>query len=401
MKKIDRRIVIVFTLIFIVGLAYGLMRFLIAQKEEPPMRPQMEARRHVKADTVKYKTIVSPVSAPGRVSSISEIDVVAEASGKIIPGNVPLKRGEIFTKGTVLLTIYPDEAALALQARKSQFLNSLANLLPDIAIDFPQHGDLFNEFFNSIDLEAKLPHFPETNDEKLRIFLASRNILSEYYNIQKDELQLGRHTVRAAFDGTYDQVYMEAGAYTNTGGRVAHAIRTDLLELEVPLERFDADWVKIGDAVTIFSDREEFTWTGEVVRKSQFVDPNTQSQIIFVRVKNHQQIPLLVGEYLTAEFLGHPIDNAMEVPRNVSFNANEVFVVVEGRLMKKTINIIKENEKTLLFNGLEKGSVLVMQPLINVQEGTQVVIQGQEPPKAERGSGGQPDQDDKKKQTRE
>ena len=121
MKKIDRRIVVVFTLIFIIGLSYGLMRFLIAQKEDPAMRPQMEARRYVKADTVIYTTIISPVSAPGRVSSISEIDVVAEASGKIIPGDVPLKRGEVFTRGTVLFTIYPDEAALALKARKSQW----------------------------------------------------------------------------------------------------------------------------------------------------------------------------------------------------------------------------------------------------------------------------------------
>ena len=384
MKRIDRRIVIIFTLIFIIGLAYGLMRFLIAQKENPEMRPQLAAKRFVKADTVKYTTIISPVSAPGRVSSISEIDVVAEASGKIIPGNVPLKRGEVFNQGTVLFTIYPDEAALALRASKSQFLNSLANLLPDIAIDFPQHGDQFNAFFNSIDLDNKLPPFPETEDEKLKIFLASRNILSEYYNIQKDELQLSRHTVVAPFDGTYDQVYMEAGAYTNTGGRVAHAIRTDLLELEVPLERFDADWVKIGDPVNIFSDRQDFNWSGEVVRKSQFVDENTQSQIIFVRVKNHQRIPLLVGEYPVAEFPGHPVDHAMEVPRNVSFNTNEVFIIIDGKLVKRTIHIVKENETTLLFNGLEEGTVLVMQPLINVQEGTLVEIQGQGTPPAPR-----------------
>ncbi len=386
MKKIDRRIVIIFTLIFIIGLAYGLMRFLIAQKEDPAMRPPMEAKRYVKADTVKYHTVISPVSAPGRVSSISEIDIVAEASGKINGGEVPLKRGEVFNKGAILFTIYPDEAALALRASKSQFLNSLANLLPDIAIDFPQHGDQFNTFFNAIDLERKLPPFPETNDEKLRIFLASRNILSEYYTIQKDELQLSRHTIKAPFDGTYDMVYMEAGAYTNTGGRVAHAIRTDLLELEVPLERFDADWVKIGDPVTIRSDREDFSWSGEVIRKSQFVDPSTQSQMIFVRVKNHQQVPMLVGEYPRAEFPGHPVDNSMEVPRNVTFNTNEVFIIVDGRLQKRTINIIKENETTLLFNGLEEGDVLVMQPLINVQEGTQVVIQGQENPA---GLGGQ------------
>jgi len=37
MRKIDRRIVIVAAFVFIVALAYGVMRFLIAQKEEPPV----------------------------------------------------------------------------------------------------------------------------------------------------------------------------------------------------------------------------------------------------------------------------------------------------------------------------------------------------------------------------
>jgi hypothetical protein len=39
-------------------------------------------------------------------------------------------------------------------------------------------------------------------------------------------------------------------------------------------------------------------------------------------------------------------------------------------------NVIKENEKTLIFNGLDEGEVLVMQPLINVLEGTLVEIMG-------------------------
>lgn len=376
MKQIDRRIVIIAAFIFIVGMAFGLMKFLIAQKEDPFMRPAIEAKRYVKAEEVKYKTIISPVSAPGRVSSISEIDVIAEASGKIIVSKVPLKKGSEFSKGDILFTIYPDEAMLALKSKKSQFLNSLANLLPDIKIDYPDYEVEFRDFFNSIDTNKKLPDFPEVKNEKLKIFLASRNILSDYYGILKDELQLSRHTIVAPFDGTYSDVYLEAGAYTNTGGRVAHAIRTDVLEIEIPLERFDAEWVKIGDEVTLTSDTREKEWKAKVVRKSQFVDPNTQSQAIFLRLENGTGKKLLVGEYLKAKFPGHPIENVMEVPRNIVFNTNEVFIVNDNRIHKKQINIIKVNEKSLIFNGLKPGEVVVMQPLINVLEGTQVEIQG-------------------------
>ena len=382
MKKIDRRILIVGTFIFIVGLAYGIMQFLIARGDEPKMRSPVESKRYVEAKAVSYKTIVSPVEAPGRLTSLEEVDMVAEASGKIISSKIPLKKGSQFSKGDVLFTIYPDEAALALKSRKSQFLNMLANLLPDLSIDFPKQESVFKEFFNSVQIHEPLPPFPEIDSEKMRIFLASRNILSEYYGIKKDELKLSRHTVIAPFDGTYTQVFMEAGAYTNTGGRVAKAIRTDLLEMEVPLKRFDAAWVKVGDKAVLESRERNLTWEGKVVRKNQFVDPNTQSQGVFIRIRNQENKPLLVGEYLNASFPGHPVNGTMEVPRNVVFNSNEVFIINDNRLHKRSINIIKINENSLLFNGLNEGQMLVMEPLINVTEGTKVEIHNSNPGKA-------------------
>jgi len=378
MKQIDRRIVIVAAFIFIVGLAFGLMKFLSAQKPEPPRRPAVVAKRMVKAEEIKYTTIKSPVSAPGRVASISEVDIIAEASGKILVSNIPLKKGAQFTKGDVLFTIYPDEAMLALKSKKSQYLTTLANLLPDIKIDYPEYEKQFRTFFNAIDVNKKLPEFPAIENEKLEIFLASRNVLSNYYSILKDELQLSRHTILAPFNGTYSEVYLEAGAYTNMGGRIAHAIQTDILEVEVPLDKFDAEWVKIGDNVDLYSESRELKWTGSIVRKSQFVDKNTQSQGIFIRVNNPGKKPLLVGEYIKAQFPGHPIMDAMEIPRNAVFNTNEVFIVEEGKIHKEIINIIKVNEKTLIFNGIAEGKTIVVQPLINVQEGTLVDVLGQE-----------------------
>ncbi|MDA3954611.1 MAG: HlyD family efflux transporter periplasmic adaptor subunit [Bacteroidales bacterium] len=378
MKQIDRRIVIIAAFIFIVGMAFGLMKFLIAQKEKPLKQMAEIAKRVVKAEEVKYKTIIAPVFATGRLTSVSEIDIIAEASGKILKSNITLKKGAEFSKGDVLFTIYTNEAILALKAKKSQFLNSLANLLPDIKIDYPEYDTQFREFFTSIDVNKTLPKLPDFKSEKLEIFLASRNVLSDYYGILKDELQLSRHTIVAPFNGTYSDVYLEAGAYTNTGGRVARAIQTDFFELEAPLEKLDAQWVNVGDNVKIYSELSSAKWQGKVVRKSKFVDPNTQSQQLYIRLSNSKENPLLVGEYLKATFPGRSVNNVMEAPRNAVFNSNEVFVINNSQLQKKIINIIKVNEKTLIFNGLKEGEMLVMQPLINVLEGTLVEILGQQ-----------------------
>ena len=349
------------------------------------MRPAVEAKRYVKTDTVNYHTIFSPVSAPGRLSSVAKVVLVAEASGKIIKGDVPLKKASGFSKGDKLFVIYPDEAELALKARKSQYLNILANIIPDIRIDFPDKEQEFMDFLSSINLDKPLPTFPEVKNEKMRIFLTTRKVVSEYYNIRKDELKLNRHTIRAPFDGTYTEVYLEAGAYTNAGGKVAEIINTNDLELEVPLKRFDAQWVKIGDDVKVKSVGRSMQWTGKVIRKSLFVDENTQSQTLFVKLDNHRsKNTFLSGEYLSAHFSGHPIDNAMEIPRNCVFNTNEVFIIVDGRLEKRNISIIKVNENTLIFNGLDTGDIIVVQPLINILEGSKVEIQGTTPPSGQK-----------------
>jgi len=374
MRKIDRRIVIVISVIFIIGLAYGLMKFLVAQKEAPPVRRAIVARRYVKIEPVNYHTIQSSVSAPGRLASVSEVDIIAEASGKIEAGKITLKKGSSFSKGDVLFVVYPDEARLSLKARKSQYQNTLASILPDLAIDFPEHKENYHRFFSSISLEKPLPPLPQVEDDKLKIFLASRNVISEYYSIQRDELQLKRHTVKAPFSGTYKEVYMELGAYTNTGGRVARAIRTDELELEVPLARTDAAWVNINDPVSVTAENGVHTWGGHVIRKSKFIDENTQSQEIYIRISNDNPQPLMAGEYLMATFPVRPIENVMEIPRNSVFNSNEVFQVRKGRLIKKEINVVKVNERTLIFNGLQEGDTVVVQQLINVSEGTLVQV---------------------------
>lgn len=378
---------IVVSVLFILLVAYGLMQFLIAQKEAPPVRRSIEARRYVKVEPVKYSRIASEVSEKGRLASIAEIDIVAEASGKIEPGKVTLKKGSKFSKGDLLFKIYPDEAILSLKARKSQYQNTLAGIIPDLVIDFPESEEAFTTFFSSIEVDKPLPPMPELKDDKLKIFLASRNVISEYYSIQRDELQLKRRTVRAPFNGTYKDVYMEPGAYTNTGGRVARAIQTDHLEMEVPVVREDALWIKLNDPVKVVSETRSLSWEGKVIRKSQFVDENTQSQTIFIRIKPNKNQVLLAGEYLNAIFPVRPIEEVMEIPRNSVFNSNEVFVVRQGRLVKEKITVIKENERTLIFKGIPEGDTLVVQQLINVSEGTLVQTDKDAPRRPGQGKG--------------
>lgn len=371
---------IIVALIILLGGSAALSLLFVSMKPEPPRRPDSELKRFVKVETVNYKEIISSVSREGRIVSGNEVMLVAEVSGRIEKGDVNLKKGASFKQGQLLATIYKDEVELALKARVSRFLTSFTTMLPDIKVDFPDYYDSFFTYFNSIDIDKKLPELPKFNNDKLKIFLASRDILSEFYGIKQDEKKLYRHSLYAPFSGTFSILNYEVGAYVNAGGQIAKMIRTDQLEIEVPVEVFQSEWIKIGDKVKVHSANRKNIRTGVVVRKSDFVDMNTQMRSIFVKVQNSGNNELLSGELNLVEFPGQPMKNAMEIPLSAIFNSNEVFTVVDGKLKKRVISIRKRNESTLIFDGLEEGTKVVIEPLINVKENSSVGILGEDQP---------------------
>ncbi len=388
---------IVVALIVLLGGSAALSKLFISMKPEPPRKPDMEMKRFVKAETVKYNEIISSVAREGRVVSSSEITLVAEASGKIEKGAVALRKGTSFKKGQLIAEIYKDEVELALKARKSRFLTTIITLLPDIKVDFPDQLDAYEMFFRAIDMDEELPEMPVIRDEKLKIFLASRNVLSEFYGIQQDEKRLKRHSLYAPFNGTFTQVSFEVGGYINVGGQIAKMIRTDQLEVEVPVKNKHSKWIKIGDKVRVYSKNRLTEIPGVVVRKSDFINVNTQSRSIFVKVQHAANVEMLAGEYKVVEFPGQKIAAAMEISRSAVFNSNEVFAIINGRLKKQTVDIVKINETTLIFNGLEEGIKIVVEPLINAQENSPVGIVGEEQPKSgSKKEGGKPEQGNSK-----
>ncbi len=362
------------SIVVIFAAAAVIMMFLAGLRKTPPKTPPREIKRFVKTQKVTYGDIESQVTGTGRLSSRRQVGVIAEVQGKILPGDVPLKKGQSFKKGDLLFRLYDREARLGLLARKSRFLNAIANVLPDFKVDYPDSYPKWTRFLATIDIEKKLPPLPEITTDKEKIFLAGRNTLSDYYSIKSEEVRLKKYSIYAPFTGTYINVFLEAGSVANPGSRVGEIIQTDQLELEVPIEVHNADWIKKGDTVQVTTENGSRQWVGTVVRKSRFVEPTTQSISLFVALESTPENPLYLGLYLRAIFPGVMVQNAMRIPRNAVFNSNEVFIVNDGRLAKREIDIHKLDEKTLIFSGLDQGADLVVEPLVNAGENTKVEL---------------------------
>lgn len=368
-----KKIISFLFILLIIGVSVGLAILFTKMKPKPEYAPPDQLRRMVETQLVRYDKINTSIEAPGRLVPGKTVEIISEAQGKILQGKVPLKKGQHFDKGDLLCKIYDEEQVLSLKASKSRFLNSLANALPDIKFDYPDDYDMVLDFFQKIDISKPLPNLPKLNDRSLKVFLASRDILNQYYTIQVAEERLRKHFIYAPFDGSIMEVYLQVGGFANIGTRIAKVIETEIMELEVPVFLQDLPWISIGDKVKVYDETRTQSWNGKVARISDFIDPTTQSASVFVQVRNTKENPVYPGMYLIAVFNGKTVDEAMEIPRQAVFNQDEVFIVVDSTLQKSKINILKINRHSLVFNGLEEGTEIVVEPLINVKEGTMIL----------------------------
>lgn len=369
-----RKIVIVAAVLVLISLSLLMMNLFIGMKKTLPKDVNRKTIPYVKVTPVDYVTLLSPIEERGRLLSNMEVTISSEVSGLIVESGLPMKVGQNFKKGDLLVKIYDADFSMELKARKSNFLNSLASTLPDIKVDYPNRFEVWMDFFKSVSLESDLPELPIIESVQEKIFLSSRNILGEYFGIQSAEERLRKYNIYAPFDGTYVEVYMQVGAVANPGTRVAKIIESNNLELHVPVESRDIGWLRIGDAVDVLSENGERICTGRLVRKAGFVDSGTQSISVFVKIDSNCGVPLYQGQYLTARFSGKKLFRVMEIPRNSVFRNNRVYVVEEGKLRVNEIQVVKINDNTLVFRGLKEGALLVTEPLVKATEHMKVEI---------------------------
>ncbi|MFP4091266.1 MAG: efflux RND transporter periplasmic adaptor subunit [Cyclobacteriaceae bacterium] len=363
--------------VLILGSGFLAMKKFAGMKESPTERPKLPSANYVKVSSVAYKEMDTEVVAYGRITSSQTLSIIAEVGGRLLPGAVELKPGVNFRQGQVLCRIYGEEARLTLQSRKSEFLNLIASSLPDFRIDYPEAYPSWQTYFEQIEMDQPLQELPEANNNKLKTFLATKNILRDYYNIKSLEENLRKYTIYAPYDGSIVDVNFEVGTIVNPGTNIASLIRTDRMELEIPLEINNIKWVEEGSAVEVMSEDGSQSWIGRIARIADFVDPATQSINVYVSIEAGPNSGLYDGMYLKTVIPGTRLGSAMEIPRRVLQNENEVFVVEQGVLRTRQVNIEKITRDQVLIspldaNSLAEGDSLVIEAPANAIENMKV-----------------------------
>lgn len=351
-----------------------LLTFLLMKNQpEAEKQQKQESSLHVKAQKVDNEPVESAVSYQGRISSYETVTLSAEVNGRIMEGNVPFKEGQQFKKGELLISIFNDDIQASLTASRSNFLQKLSAVLPDLNIDFPEESNKWKDFFNSIDLHNSLPVLPEIHSEKEQVFMSSKGVLSEYYSIRTQEINLSKYEIFAPFDGSFRVIQRQTGAVANMGVTLATIVRTDLLEMIVPVPPSDAKWIEPGIPVTITGENNN-TESGTVTRVSDFLDETTQTVKVYVTYIPKGKQAYKIGEFAVATFDIDKQVKGVAIPREALIDGQKVYVIQNGILQLKEITTERKLSDHVIISGLGDGEIVVTESLVDVSEGDKVRI---------------------------
>jgi len=362
MKK--RQYIIVGSVIVIISLI-ALAIFGNKKKEDKKKMTSRESVTYVQTNKAQITNHDVIIKGSGRLGSSRNVVLIAEVQGKLLPGEVSLKSGSRFRKDQFLFGIDDTETRLNMQARKSGFLTMLATALPDIKIDFPETFDTWEDFFERVDVTRQLPELPVMETVKGKTYLASKNILGEYYSIQADEEKLRKYKIYAPFNGNFVDVFTELGTVVNSGTQIARIIQTGNLEAQVPISVSEAHFLNVGQSVAVFVEGESKPANGQIIRIGQYINPNTQSVDVFVRVEALPKMKLYDGMYVEVEINSGVLKNVVKIPREAMIDDRNILVVIDSFLLRQQVTTTLKSEGVNYITGIDNGVEMVVEAMSN------------------------------------
>lgn len=328
---------------------------LIANKNKP--RPvAAKVVKTVFVDTVKNATIPIVLPANGNLTAKQRVELYSEVQGIFRTGNKLFKPGQMYRRGEALIRIDASEYYASVQSAKSNLYNSIAAIMPDLRLDFPEVFPKWQAYLNNFDLAKSTPELPKMISEKENYFITGRGIVSSYYNVKNLEQRLSKYIITAPFDGILTEALATEGSLVRNGQKLGEFINPKIYEMEVAISKSFANILKVGEKVSLTNlDRTE-SYSGTVSRVNGSIDPNTQTITAFIEVAHEN---LKEGIYLEASLNAKDIEDAIEINRNLLLDDQKIFVVNDSLLDVIPVRPIHFSDTKVVLKDVPNGTIIL------------------------------------------
>ncbi len=360
----------VFIPVVMILAAVLIMVLLFSLRSDPPKSEVLPQVKIVETSVASLRNIPSTIIGLGKLASTQPLVLYSEVLGTIERGSIVFLPAQSFKKGDLLLKIDDRQVRLDINSTKSDFLNALSSVLPEIKVDFPEEFETWQSYFNKCGFDAPLPVLPETQNQKIKLFLSRFNVFKIYFSVRNLEIRLEKHFFYAPFNGTIVSTDIREGATARNGSRLGEILNLDDLEIEVPIPANDVIWIDRDKPVKLYSSELNREWQGKILRTGKSIDQKTQTVSVYVKIETPTHKDLFSGMFFKVQIPGKLVANALTVPRKIIYKDNYVYCIRDGRLDYREIRIARrETDTVIIDDGILEGDTLVTEVLQGVAGG--------------------------------
>ena len=319
--------------------------FILGSTEKTSNKHEVEPEvRLVETSTVNFGDLVLEIEGNGIVESKKTLNIISEATGPVIFAKNDLKDGTFVKKGEVILEIDSREVENSLYTLRSEFLNAIALVLPEIKIEDQATYNKWYEYFHSLDLKNTTPELPEILNSQENIKLSTRNVFSKFYAVKNQEILLSKYKIIAPFSGYIKSNGVVEGSYVSRGIHLCTLADPVNVEIAVPLLTEEVNLINFSSPpeVKIFPDKHEGEIIkGKIYRKETLLNRNSQTINVYVSFTNNRlNTYYLPGNYVKVKIEGSFLKDVAKIPRHIVDNNNFIYTMEDGKLARKKVDLV-------------------------------------------------------------
>ncbi|MBU1101022.1 MAG: HlyD family efflux transporter periplasmic adaptor subunit [Bacteroidetes bacterium] len=369
------KLIKVSVIVGIVVLGFTSMSLLGSADKKSSKREAVTSVRSVETQKVEFSNLALEIKGNGVIESQKTLKYISEANGKVLFAKNNLKDGTFVEKGEQIVEVDPTEVQNTLFSLRSDFLNAVASILPDLKVEDPEVYDKWYNYFTSININEDIPTLPQLSDSKEKIKVSTRNIFSKYYSVKNQEVLLSKHFISAPFSGYIQSRGIIENGFVSKGQELFTLIDAVNLEIAVPLNVEDAELINFSDRplVRITNDKEEARdFTGRIVRRETNLDRNSQTLKAYVQFVNNSLDPYyLPGNYVDVFIQGTQLKDVTLLKRNLIDNDGYALTMVNGKLDRVKVDIVAmQGDEAVINNSIPMETrfvtTILQKPLIGM-----------------------------------
>jgi HlyD family secretion protein len=268
-----RKKIIIFSVLFLVIVALGVIIFL-GSKKEPVIQVQVEKAQR--------RTVTQVVTATGKIQPEVLVKITPEVSGEIVA--LPIKEGQKVKKDELLMKIKPDFYV----AQREQFAAAVQQSKANVSRTEPEFKRVETLFKKGMVSQAEFDQARAAYDQSRAAYAQSNASLNQA------EESLRKTTIVSPMDGTVSQLNSELGervlgTVQFQGTDVMTIADLSRMEARVDVSENDVVLVSIGDTARIsvdaFPDRKANAVVYEIANTATSKGLGTQEEVTNFMVK--------------------------------------------------------------------------------------------------------------------